>query len=207
VAANGGGEALFYEGNKWTQPIDVVKNTVVKIDQNQYGRLTSISCASVYFCIAVASNGYEYTFRNGTWSTGLQIDKTSLDYGSLNTVSCPSNKFCVAGDFNGFVFTYLDGLWTSGIQIVKNQNHTMSINSVDCPKNNFCIAVDNSGYAYTYSHGEWSVPNHIDKYGGLVSISCSTVRNCKAIDDVFSYVFSFDNGNWSKLIKLENGNY
>ncbi len=207
VAANGGGEALFYEGNKWTQAIAVVKQTVVQAFQSQYGSLTSISCASKDFCIAVGNNGYEYTFRNGIWSAGLRIDKTSLEYGSLNTISCPTNKFCVAGDFNGFVFTYLNGLWTSGIQIVKNQNHTLSINSVSCPKNNFCIAVDNSGYAYIYSHGVWSEPNHIDKYGGLSSISCPVVQNCKAIDDVFSYVFSFDNGKWSKLIKLENGNY
>ena len=55
-----------------------------------------------------------YTYANGAWSTGTQID-----YGVTNvleSVSCASPTFCMAVDAGGYSISYVGDTLAPGIQ-------------------------------------------------------------------------------------------
>ncbi len=97
---SGNGAQSTTPGGSWSkgQQIDTSSNS------NNSAGLTSVSCPTASFCIAVGESGYEYTYSGGSWSVGQQIDNNNNDL--LNSVSCPTASFCVAVDNNGYEFTY-----------------------------------------------------------------------------------------------------
>ena len=75
-------------GPSWSQP--------ALIDANG-GGLTSVSCPSSSFCVAVGG-GDALTWNGTSWSQPVPIDPNGYGHTS---VSCPSSSFCVAVDSNG----------------------------------------------------------------------------------------------------------
>lgn len=136
------------------------------------GGAISVSCSSSSFCAAVGAtltptagggtgNGYESTYRDGTWSSGEQVGTTN----NLLAVSCPSSSYCAAVGSNvtatpandsAYTYTYVAGSWSSGTLI---DPLPASLISISCPSSFFCAAVgatgetSNPGYAFIYSGG------------------------------------------------------
>jgi hypothetical protein len=102
-------------------------------NEHPYGSLTSVSCPTSSFCMAVDSNGHAITYSNGTWSSPQSIDSNSY----LTSVSCPTTSFCMAVDLYGNAITYSNGTWSSPQSIDPNG----SLTSVSCPTTSFCMAV------------------------------------------------------------------
>jgi hypothetical protein len=147
--------------------------------------------------MAVGDGGNEFTYSNGTWSSGQQLDPgVNGDF----DISCPTDTFCVMVDEGDHEFTYSAGTWSSGRQI----DQEGSLTSVSCPTTTFCVAVDNSGMVFIYSAGTWSNGGQIDLEGGpqingddaLTSVSCPTTRFCVALG-ALGYVFTYSGGAWS----------
>jgi len=101
------------------------------------GPLTSVSCPTTTFCMAVDDAGNALIYTNGTWSTPDYID-TNED---LASVSCPTTTFCMAVGFTD-ALTYTNGTWSTPDNIDPNGGGP---NSVSCPTTTFCMAVG-SGY-------------------------------------------------------------
>jgi len=85
VAVDRTDHAVTYGGTSWARP--------VTIDANG-GGLTSVSCPTATFCVAVGLKGSAFIYSAGTWSPRDNVDPG----GPLEAVSCPSQTSCVAVD-------------------------------------------------------------------------------------------------------------
>ncbi len=150
-------------GATWSNP--------AAIDTTNKG-LSSVSCATSTFCVAVDSAGYETTYT-GTWSTPSKIDTN----GGLTSISCTSSTFCVAVDSAGYETTYT-GTWSAPSKIDTNGGLT----SVSCPSSGFCAAVDSSGHSVAWTGSSWNSPVDLDSNNWLESVSCPSSYYCIAVD-------------------------
>ena len=141
----------------------------------QHTGLTSVSCSSPSFCVAVGVNGTAFVFRGSTWSTPKSIDAKSAGeidgYGTsgLNTVSCPTATFCMAGDVLGRVSAFNGTRWTptaacrvAFLSKADRRSGTAGISSVSCSGPDFCAAVTVQGRALTYDGTTWSGPTALE---------------------------------------------
>ena len=159
------------------------------IDPSQ-GYLSSISCPTATFCVAVDFHGNVLTYNGSSWSSPDSIDPGT----NLMSVSCPTASFCAAVDFAGHVLTYNDSSWSSPKLI----DWDTPLESVSCPSASFCAAVDNTGpHVLTYNGSSWSLPDRIDTSGSiLTSISCPTATFCVAVDFHGNFL-TYNGSSWS----------
>jgi hypothetical protein len=152
------------------------------------GPLSSVSCVSPSFCIAVGT--YTAKFNGSRWGASTNADDSD---GQLGSVSCRSADSCVAVDTVGNGLTYNGRGWTKP----KDVDGTTGINSVSCPRSgSMCVAVDGNGAALTESGGAWSRPKRIDAKGGLNAVSCPTSSFCMAVDQ-YGNAVTYDGNRWS----------
>ena len=55
------------------------------------GYLTSVSCPTATFCLAVDGNGNFFTYESGVWSSSGKFGGVSV-----TSISCPTSSFCAA---------------------------------------------------------------------------------------------------------------
>ena len=162
------------------------------------GGLTSVSCPSASFCVAVDGSGNVLTYNGSSWSVPKSIDAGG---GGLTSVSCPSASFCAAVDNDGNVLTYNGTSWSS--QSIDSGGDLLS---VSCPAANFCVTVDSKsealsqdGNVFTYNGTSWSADpsNPIDNNGdGLDSVSCPTANFCLAVNE-YGHGYTYNGSSWS----------
>src|SRR5580692_11197806 len=104
MVATGIGNAASASG-AWSTP------TIV----DSGGVLTSVSCPTVKFCIAVDGSGNAIVHkRNNTWAAPSPID---TGHGGLSSVSCATTQFCMAVDGAGNEKRYVGGKWSTVVDI------------------------------------------------------------------------------------------
>jgi hypothetical protein len=156
--------------------------------------LTSVSCPTASFCIAVDYSGNAFTYNGNSWSSH------SIGTGDkLLSVSCPTASFCAAVDFSGDAFTYNGSSWSS--QSIDAGN---ILESVSCPTASFCAAVDYDGNVFTYNGSSWSSPDRIDAGYNLYSVSCPSASFCAAGDNNGN-VLTYNSGSWSSPRSIDAG--
>ncbi len=82
--------------------------------------LTSVSCPSASFCVAVDDSGNALTFNGSSWSA-----PTSIDMHVLYSVSCTSASFCAAVDLGGNALTFNGSSWSAPTNI--NGHYLVSV--------------------------------------------------------------------------------
>jgi hypothetical protein len=148
----------------------------VSIDNAGY--LTSVSCASTLFCVALDSNGSALTYNGSSWSAPVNINNGT----SPDSVSCPSVSYCVAVAWGGGAVTYNGSSWSAPTPI----GALWAFTDVSCPSASFCAAVEWNGYAATYNGSAWGAPVLIAEgilegwTNGLTSVSCASASFCVA---------------------------
>jgi prepilin-type N-terminal cleavage/methylation domain-containing protein len=186
VAVDNDGNAYTYNGSSWSsaQLIDPPGSFSMFGPQPPSGSMSSVSCASSTFCVAVDDNGYVLTYNGSSWSNAQDVDATRGS--ELLSVSCPSSTFCIATDNGGHAITYDGSSWSRS---------TVDLSyplGVSCASSNFCVAwifglsstSDNSD-VYTYDGSSWSSVHDIDGTGSnwIQAISCASSSFCVAVDD------------------------
>jgi hypothetical protein len=153
-------------------------------------QLTSVSCPSGSFCVAVDNQGHAVTFNGSSWSK-----PTSIDPGNdLGSVSCPSASFCVAVDNHGNAVTFNGSSWSTPTSIDSRKSDLVS---VSCPSASFCVAVDNQGHAVTFNGSSWSKPTpEIIAGDAVASASCASDSFCVAVG-YDHHAVTFDGSSWS----------
>jgi len=143
--------------------------------------LTSISCPTSSFCVALAnqSPGDALIYQNGSWGSPSTIDLN----GGLTSVSCSSDLYCVAVDSGGNEMTYDNGTWSAPAAI---DTGGMGLSSVSCPASTtvpapFCVAVDISGNALIDQGGTWGKPASVASSVLWTSVSCVSASFCMAV--------------------------
>ena len=183
----------------WSAPQEVAPNLA----------LSSVSCPTASFCMAVGSdnfNGYALTDTAGTWSAPQEV-APNVD---LNSVSCPTASFCMAvgqdgstGIVPGYALTDTAGTWSAPQEVAPD----IGLWSVSCPTASFCMAVGGgdyartNGYSFTDTAGTWSAPQKVAPYLALYSVSCPTASFCMAVgsndNNGNGYVLTDTAGTWS----------
>jgi hypothetical protein len=165
--------------------------------------LSSVSCPSNAFCVAVGDTGKAYTYSDGTWSSGEQIAPSD----AVLSVSCASASFCVAvansvsDDGYGSAYIYSGGAWSGGDQIASN---TEPLNSISCPTSSQCVVGDAKGNVLDYTGGTWT-SHRVDPNAFLSSVSCPTPSYCALTDGGGVYSYSPGDGTASSRQEVDTG--
>jgi hypothetical protein len=171
-----GNNALRWNGTAWSRP--------VTIDPGGFRvELTSVSCASDYFCVAVDTLGRVLMWNGRWWSAPRAVDPHGA---GMESVSCPSASFCVAVDGNGNALTWDGSSWSRPVRI---DDTGTNIQSVSCASATFCAAGDWGGDVLTFNGTTWSKPHLVDPTntaettgGGIGSMACPTSTFCVGLD-------------------------
>ena len=169
----------------WSAPLSIDPNG---------GPLTSVSCPSSSFCMAVDGGGNALSWNGSSWSALVSIDQNAPP----NSVSCPSSSFCMAVDWYGNALSWNGSSWSAPVSIDQNGPLT----SVSCPSSSFCMAVDNSGYALSWNGSSWSAPVSIDQNSYLASVSCPSSSFCMAVDG-YGNALTWNGSSWSAPLSID----
>ena len=154
--------------------------------------LTGVSCASSAQCIAVDSEGTEYTSFEPSggprsWSPA------AIDPGeTLTGVSCPDTSVCVAVDGAGDVLVKaFPGGW-SAYQLAE----APALRSVSCATSSQCVAIDADGTAFASTDPEGGPGTWRERTVGTalspVALSCYGPGECVAVDGAGDALASAD---------------
>jgi len=191
MAFDGRGRVLTYNGQRWSQPVQVESASTG-------GIIAAISCASPRFCAAVDSNGDAAFDLGHGWSRfGPVADSTGL-----SALSCPSVGICFATDNEtSEVYRFSNRRWvisaSLNLSTPQGGSEPNTLNAISCSASNYCVALDDFGEGFTYD-GTWSSsPRTFDAIQlGDASLSCTTDDRCVIVDDRNDVVVD-DDGTWS----------
>ncbi len=156
---------LTWNGAKWN--VDASPSLSDPIDENN--RLTSVSCVSTTYCVAVGYydpegierlgllvmwNGFGWSLQD---SPSLSPPSVIEPFSVLTSVSCASNRYCVAGGyFSGpaslgqvYLLTWNASTWTiddspslsvSGTSATTSHDFISHVQSISCVSGTFCVA-------------------------------------------------------------------
>lgn len=112
--------------------------------------LSSISCPTTSWCVALGNNGYFFTYSNGLWVNPSDIGGLAGTNSEVS-VSCPTTSWCMASDAFGATYQYSDGSWEGAGQIDVNEPDTnVPPVELSCPGVSFCVALSPDGEVFTY---------------------------------------------------------
>jgi hypothetical protein len=190
--------------------------------------LSSVSCASASFCVAVGghsvatSTGYsdEQTliemWNGSSWSIAAPPDLDGARR-SLTGVSCPTTTFCVAvggrvvpagssGTYDQIIETWYDHAWH---MVQRDTTESTELSGVACQSNSSCVAV---GKAFpkdsglrplieTWDGTRWATtPSpHENEDDFLNAVSCGEQSSCFAVGTNFS----IGTGNYGEATSAE----
>jgi hypothetical protein len=143
--------------------------------------LSSVSCATSSFCVAVdnAGNAYSFDPATGTSDGGTSVDGTT----ALNAVACKSNaSLCVAVDSLG---NEISIAYPGASASSHSSGSSHSLTGVSCNAAfSSCTAVDDHGQEVTFAPGSGGgTPIAVDGTNPLTAVSCaSDYSQCTAVD-------------------------
>ena len=176
------------------------------LDDSQGGEdVTSVSCPSASFCMAVLGSGYAAIYDGTTWSQPTRLSSSAAQ---PDSVSCPTVSFCMAVDADdSSFFLYNGSAWSSAPGINDPVPSTrMGRASVSCSSPSFCAAVDYGSNAFTFNGTSWSPATAIDPGNQLSTVSCPSASFCAAVD-YGPNVVTFNGTSWSKPSAIDPGSY
>jgi hypothetical protein len=162
----------------WSAPVNVDPST----------QISSVSCPSSLFCVAVDDEGDEVTYNGSSWSS-----PSGLTEGENLGVSCPSTTFCVAVGSGGAEETWNGSSWHGPGPVGSD---TLELTSVSCANPNFCVAVDTNGGADTWNGATWTGPIAVGSGAAMESVSCTSSTFCIAVNDQGN-AYTYDGSSWS----------
>jgi hypothetical protein len=125
------GRVLTYDGSDWSKP-EVVAGWA----------LTSVSCSSPSYCVAVDFYGRALAYDGDAWSGPIFVSEEEP-----TSVSCPRNSAsCTVVTENGYAITFNGVAASEPLKIAKRR-----LVSVSCALASFCAAVDWAGDALIYA--------------------------------------------------------
>ncbi len=146
------------------------------------GNLTSISCPTTTFCMAVDASGRTFEYGLSAWESDGSPSVSPL-YGPRK-LSCPTSTFCAEiGAFSSVV--YSSGAWGAPQTV-----DSYTLEAISCASSAFCVAVDDAGDEVTYSDGDWEAPVVIEADDHFASVSCSSASRCVAVGNGPSAVWN-----------------
>ncbi len=173
--------------------------------------ISSMSCTSVNFCIALDSEGRMFKYIKGKWVYTVQL-KDGVNM-LLNSISCPDEQLCVAvgtsiqnvSKFNGYYANYSNGSWSN---LINYRRSPAGLNAISCSNQQFCVIATSDGQVLYYRDGKMTsqilqltaTPQN-SEYHSLMSVSCPTENFCGAVGNN-GEAYTYLNRTWSQGVKL-----
>lgn len=180
-------------GDGWSQPVTIDRGN----------ELTSVSCPSARFCMAVDGAGNAFVFDGTSWSGPQPVTPGN----GLLGVSCTSATFCLATGGDS-VSIYRGSSWAESGPFA---SEGVTIGAVSCVSASFCAAMTLSPGATAgafvagvsiYNGASWSTPRNIGIKATLIDdVSCASSSFCVAVGNTgkFPGAASIYNGaSWSR---------
>ena len=160
----------------WERAIEVPGTFSLNVGGN--AKVSSMSCPSRGFCVAVgefanfkgfrnSSQGFVVSRKNGRWGRAQEVPglaKLVAGFSQLDSVSCGSPGDCVAGGYyvgprssqQAFVVTERNGTWGSAMPVAQSLNvgDFGEVYSVSCPSAGNCAATGYYGSVAQSSNTE-----------------------------------------------------
>jgi len=134
--------------------------------------ISSLSCPSTTFCIALGADGDVYHFDGTRWTGPIEITSQRTGPGTVS-VSCASSTFCGADPTGGNEVVMWNGaVWSSSTTLTGAHG----IEAVGCALTGYCAAVDGEGNAFAYDGQTWHSTS--GDWGAVSSISCVSSSFC-----------------------------
>jgi hypothetical protein len=165
--------------------------------------VTSVSCTSESFCVAVDASGNAVVYNGLQWSSPTPID-SALESPHLGiaspTVSCISPGFCVAVDGLGNAMIFNGTAWSSPLKVSPTE-----LEGVSCVSSTFCMAVGaavstQAGDFVIYNGTGWAESSVMGSSttGALSAVSCLSSTFCIAVSSPGSG-YEYNGSSWSAL--------
>jgi hypothetical protein len=147
--------------------------------------LSSVSCPTTAFCVAVGSMGVEQ-WDGTAWT--IPTIPTIPGGGGLTHVSCPTTNFCLAVGGTTQAEEWNGHYWTVHSLPVPADASAAELSGVSCVSPTSCMAVgsyNNETLAEQWNGSTWTIPltpnpaTFVDS--GLASVSCTSATTCTAV--------------------------
>ena len=157
------GRPSVYDGRSWTTRPTLEDNVAELVAQHDaLPVVTSVSCPTAEFCVAVDPIGDAVVYDGSSWSDPVTIDSASAATGSrngLSSVSCSSPQFCMAVDGHGSAVAFNGTSWAAPVSI----DASLGLAKVSCAGPEFCGALDDLGSVLFYDGAHWTKPIPFDQ--------------------------------------------
>jgi hypothetical protein len=179
----GGDLTSRWDGSSWTP-------TAQFSDTSRTFRelaLSSVSCASATWCVAVGAQQGAGTINAAVWD-GQSWAPAEVGAGAspptLSHVTCPSSAFCMADGAGGF-FTWNGGSWA----VSTSADPTLTYGMLSCMSASACL-VASGGDASSWNGSTWSAPAAVgvSTFGQFTDVSCADPTSCTMVDSTGAQV-------------------
>jgi hypothetical protein len=191
MAVDYAGDALTFDGSKWSPP-----NFVEAPNWADHAfAFVGVSCPTTTFCMAIDGDGYARTWNGASWSAALPVDPRHR----LRAVSCATPQSCVAvsdpdpleGSPGGRAETYDGSSWSSPVVV---DQRAYNMDDVSCATADFCVAADDAGDVVVRDASGWETPTWLGNQ--VNAVSCVSANFCVA-GEWSGASSTFDGTSWS----------
>jgi IPT/TIG domain len=173
--------------NTWSAPVSIDPGAA----------LTSVSCVSTSFCLAVDNNGFGFTWNGTRWSPTGQA---GLEQAGLYQVSCSKTALCAAGDQNGQFNVFFGGEWHGSYDV-----NSFPITSMSCVGSSFCLGWGYGGDDdyFVYDGTNVNDEGPYEMYNGIDGVSCVSTNLCQAVDWAGNLI-TYNGSTWSGPFDIDS---
>lgn len=190
-----------YNGS--TKPVAVIADILgyVHGPMPTQGWLSSVSCSSPRYCLALDTYGNAMSYDGTSWSPPARMTGGRVASGR---VSCPADGACAVVS-GGLPLRWDGRAW-------QDMGHPAgNLADISCPTSTVCVAGDEYGRAFRWSGGVWSPPVRVSKgtWQGIRRVSCPTTSMCavtlpsSTTLDADAAVYS--GGSWGPVTAMHGG--
>ncbi|MCL6091576.1 MAG: hypothetical protein M1435_01280, partial [Actinobacteria bacterium] len=188
----------------WSQSQFIVPSTPTG---GNYAVISSASCASSTFCVAVGENSNANSTLYATEGNGnawVPLQPPAIADTGYNgaEISCPSPGWCMAV-LGSQAVTFAGGTWGTPATLDQGAPY---LTAVACSSADYCLAGDDTGNVFTWDGTSWSSAEAVAPGGGIQSLSCTTQDWCAAISGMDVLQLPSPTAAWSTTSVDQNGN-
>ncbi|MGI8665828.1 MAG: hypothetical protein ACR2N4_07345 [Jatrophihabitans sp.] len=174
------GHVLGYDGTSWTaQPGSGIG-------------ATSLSCATMSFCVASRGGGY-WVFNGSSWTT-LSAIRTGIQF---SPISCPALNYCMTTDSSGYRWVFDGTAWSPNTRV--RYPGARAPSTLSCVSRYLCVGAGEvrtwSYVASIFDGQNWTYddlnnPPPVDVASADATASCGSTAFCKSVIGAYARSWS-----------------
>ncbi len=186
-------DAMIFDGSTWSTPKPVPVPGAPDIF------LSSISCPTSGFCLALDNIGNPLLYSAGAWKLGPSLQGSFIPLG----LSCATAQFCVVllqsteNEYLTYGSVFNGSDWSVPSLIEADTPGSFGGPTViTCVSPSFCVAGDELDRVRTFDGTRWSIPQALGAKPNVIrALQCASATFCIA-QSGYVNLFIFDGASW-----------